>query len=129
MNAVDVEMELAYEMLSDAQLMLKGNRLRSLINRTYYGMFHAAKAILLYLGTDCQSHAGAINRFGEFVIKKGLVDEKLAKSLHRAYRLREKCDYQPMSKVDKKDAQNLYNEAKEFVAEIKKLISHLQAKG
>lgn len=126
MNAVEAEMKLAIDMLRDAELMLKENRLRSLVNRAYYGMFHATKAILLFLGTDCTSHAGAINRFGECVIKKGLLPEESAKSLHKAYRLREKGDYQPMSSIDKVEAQELYYEAKDFVKGIKELIAHLK---
>jgi len=122
MNAVEAEIELAEEILMDAELMFKNNRLRSLVNRAYYAMFHATKAILLYFGTDCSSHPGAINRFGEYVIKKGLVKEELAKSLHRAYRLREKSDYQPIAKITPDEAKILYSEAMEFVKKIKELI-------
>jgi uncharacterized protein (UPF0332 family) len=126
MNASEAEMKLAEEMLQDAELMLKENRLRSLVNRAYYGMFHATRAILLYLGTDCTSHAGAINKFGECVIKKGLAKEELAKSLHLGYRLREKSDYQPVSKINKEEAKALYNEAKGFVREIEKILRQLK---
>ena len=82
MNAVKEEIKLALEVLSDAHLMYKEKRLKSTVNRAYYAMFHATKATLLSQGTDCQSHAGALNRFGEYIIKKGLLDEKFAKSLH-----------------------------------------------
>ena len=126
MNASEAEMKLAKEMLKDAELMLKKNRLRSLVNRAYYGMFHATRAILLYLNIDCTSHAGVINRFGECVIKKGLAKEELAKSLHRGYRLREKSDYQPVSKISNEEAKALYDEAKGFVREIERLLRQLK---
>jgi uncharacterized protein (UPF0332 family) len=123
MNAVKEEIKLAVEMLSDAQLMHKEKRLKSTVNRAYYAMFHATKAVLLSQGTDCQSHAGALNRFGECVIKKGLLDEKFAKSLHRAYRLREKSDYSPAFKIETIEVKKLIKEAKEFVEAIKELVS------
>ena len=123
MNAVKEEIKLAIEMLSDAQLMYKENRLKSTVNRAYYAMFHATKASLLSQGTDCQSHAGALNRFGEHIIKKGLLDEKFAKGLHRAYRLREKSDYSAAFKIEAVEVKKLIKEAEEFVEAIKKFIS------
>ena len=122
MSAVKEEMKLAIDMLSDAQLMYKNDRLKSTVNRAYYAMFHATKAVLLSCGTDCESHAGALNRFGEHVIKKGLLDEKFAKMLHRAYRLREKSDYLPSFKIDAEQVEKLIKEAKEFVEAIKKIL-------
>ena len=122
MNAVKQEIKLAFEMLSDAELMYKEKRLKSTINRAYYAMFHAVKAVLLSQNTDCQSHAGAINRFGECVIKKGLLDQRFAKSLHRAYRLREKSDYSPAFKIKEADVKKVVKEAKEFVEETEKIL-------
>lgn len=121
MNAVKEEIKLAFEIFSDAQLMYKENRLKSAVNRLYYSMFHAVKAILLSLGTDCKSHAGALNRFGEYVVKKGLLDEKFAKSLHRAYRLREKSDYSLSFKIEKEDVDRLMIDANKFIKEIEKI--------
>ena len=50
MNAVRQEIKLAFEMFSDAQLMYKEKRLKSTVNRAYYAMFHATKAVLLSQG-------------------------------------------------------------------------------
>ncbi|MBI5554297.1 MAG: HEPN domain-containing protein [Elusimicrobia bacterium] len=113
MNALREELKLAFEMLSDAQLMYKENRLKSCVNRAYYAMFHATKAILLSQNMDCQSHAGALQRFGERVVKKGLIEKKFAKSLHRAYRLREKSDYSPAFKIELSEVTKLINETEE----------------
>ena len=121
-SAVSQEIELAFETFRDAQLLYKEKRLKSTVNRVYYAMFHATKAALLSQGSDCQSHAGALNRFGECVIKKGLLDPRFAKSLHRAYRLREKSDYSPAFKIKEAEIKKLINEAEEFVEEIKKLV-------
>jgi uncharacterized protein (UPF0332 family) len=122
MNAVTQEIKLALEILKDAQLLHKEKRLKSTVNRAYYAMFHATKAALLSQGTDCQSHAGALNRFGECVIKKGLLEQRYAKSLHRAYRLREKSDYSPAFKIKEADTKKLISEAEEFVLGVKKLL-------
>ena len=122
MNAVKEEIKLAVEMLNDAQLMYTNKRLKSTVNRAYYAMFHATKAALLSRGTDCQSHAGALNRFGEHFIKKGLLDERFAKILHRAYRLREKSDYSPAFTIETAEVEKLIKEAKEFVKAIKSLL-------
>lgn len=98
MNAAKEELKLALEIFSDAELMYKEHRLKSCVNRSYYSMFHATKALLLSKGIDCNSHAGALQRFGQSIIRKDILDAKFAKSLHRAYRLREKSDYSPTFK-------------------------------
>ncbi|MFC1808272.1 HEPN domain-containing protein [Candidatus Omnitrophota bacterium] len=122
MNAIKEEIKLADEMLKDAQLMYSNKRLKSTANRAYYAIFHATKAALLFCGTDCQSHAGALSRFGEHVINKGLLDKSYAKILHRAYRLREKSDYSPTFNIDNKEVKKLVGEAGEFVKKIKELL-------
>lgn len=126
MSAIEAEMKLALEMVADAWLMFEKKRWRSAVNRAYYGMFHATKATLLFLKVDCHSHAGAINRFGEHVVNKGLVGENLAKSLHRAYRLREKSDYQPITEIEKDDSEKILYEAEKFITQIKELLKRLK---
>lgn len=122
MNAIKEELKLASEMLTDAELMLKEERLRSAVSRAYYSMFHATKAVLLSQGTDCRSHAGARSRLGEYIIKKGLMDDGFAKSLHRANRMREKSDYSPAFKIDEEDVEKLVKEAKDFLSAVKELL-------
>ncbi len=129
MSAVKEEIKLAFEMFSDAQLMYREKRMKSAVNRLYYAMFHATKAILLLYGTDCQSHAGALSRFGEIIIRKGLLDEKFAKSLHRAYRLREKSDYSPTFKIEFKEVKKMMEEAEEFINTIIKFLKEYSKGG
>ncbi|MDI6792292.1 MAG: HEPN domain-containing protein [bacterium] len=127
MNAVEAEINLADEMIRDAELMFREGRKRSTANRGYYAMFHAVKAILLNLGTDCQTHGGAMNRFGEHVIMKGLMDKSFAKSLQRAYQLREKSDYHSIINLEQDDVERVIKESKEFVMEVKKVLIGLQS--
>lgn len=122
MNAVREELKIAKEMLSDAVMMLEEKRLRSAVSRAYYAMFHATKSALLFQGTDCKSHAGARVRLGEYIIKKGLMDSKFARSLHRANRLREKSDYSPAFKIDEQDVRKLIGEAREFLTAVEEMI-------
>jgi len=91
-------------------------------------MFHAVRVILLYLGTDCQSHGGAINKLGEYVIKKGLMDESFSKKVHRAYRLREKSNYYSMVKIEDDDVEKVMKDSKEFVQEVKRILVAFQSK-
>lgn len=126
MNIVDKELEIADEMLFDAELMVREKRIRSAVNRSYYAMFHAVKAILLQSGTDCESHGGAMNRFGEYVVKKGLMDKRFAKSLHRAYRLREKSDYHSLIEIEEEKAGQTLSEAREFILEAKNAIQKIK---
>ncbi len=123
MNAIITqEMKLACEMFSDAQLMYKSKRYKSCVNRAYYAMFHAVKAILSLKGIDCKTHMGALNKFGQYIVKKGILNEKFAKSLHRSYRLREKSDYAPIFEITKGEAQQVVADADAFVKGVASLL-------
>lgn len=47
MEAAKQEIKLAFEIFSDALALYKERRLKSTVNRAYYAMFHATKAVLL----------------------------------------------------------------------------------
>ena len=51
------------------------------INRVYYSIFFAAKAMLNVLGFDAKSHSGLISEFGLRIVKEGLIDVKYGKIL------------------------------------------------
>lgn len=122
MKIVQEELKLADEILEDAALLLKQRRSRSAINRIYYAMFHGACALLTSLGIICKSHAGVMNRFGEDVIKKKLMDKGYAKYLNQAYNLREKSDYQIIIEINEREIRILYQNATDFLKEIRRIL-------
>lgn len=75
MGEADIQLKIAEEMLADAKLLYEQKRYMSAASRAYYAIFHAVKALLNQVGQSCQSHGGAISRFGQYVVNTGLMDK------------------------------------------------------
>jgi uncharacterized protein (UPF0332 family) len=86
------------------------------INRSYYAMFYAATAVLLALGVERSSHKALIGAFGEFVVKKGFMENKFHSFFQKAFEARSDADYQPFPAEPKEQAELMHQRAVEFVA-------------
>ncbi len=93
--------------------------LRAVMNRLYYAMFYAVLALLQEREMGTSKHTGAISLFDREFIKKGVLDEKLSKILHRAFELRQKGDYMEQAEVTKSDVDEMLPGTKEFVGKVK----------
>ncbi len=91
------EMEIAHEMLSDAQDALLRGRLRSALSRAYYANFHAARALLWTKGIAPKTHKGLIQQFSQHVIKTNILDKSYGAILKDAFDERELADYHAIS--------------------------------
>lgn len=117
------ELKVAEEMLVDANILFAQDRIRSAVNRAYYGIFHAAKAVLLKHNIKTKSHAGALSMFGSEIVKKGLVDKKFWKYFNQAYNLRQTSDYDSSESIIlKEESEDTIKNAEEFVNEMKRFV-------
>jgi uncharacterized protein (UPF0332 family) len=82
---VKASLRRADKALLAAKSLLKENLLEDSISRAYYAMFHAAQAILYAKGLKAKRHAGVKKLFGEYIVKKGIVDEKLGKAFFQSF--------------------------------------------
>ena len=55
----------AKEELQTAELLLKNANFRSSINRSYYSIFHAIRAVNALDGFDSSKHSGVISHFNQ----------------------------------------------------------------
>jgi uncharacterized protein (UPF0332 family) len=97
-------------------------------SRAYYGMFYAAKAILLSIDIDVKSHAGVLNQFSQYFIKPGRLDKKYGRMFALAQRAREMSDYNPEISVSQNDAQKAIVTAQIFVEKMKELLGDVLKK-
>ena len=63
------------------------------INRSYYAIFHAIRAVNIWDGFDASKHSSVIAHFNQFYVHEGKFDRDTYKLIDSAYRIREKCDY------------------------------------
>jgi uncharacterized protein (UPF0332 family) len=74
--------------------------------------------------TYCTSkHVQFIGWFNKSFVKTSLVDEKYGKILSNSFARRTKGDYGDFVEFKKEEVEKMFDEMKEFVSEIEKLIS------
>ena len=105
----------AADCVEDSQILLDNNRPAAAVARAYYAMFHAATSVLALKGVKRSSHRGILSAFGEYLVKPGLIKESFHQSLIEAFELRQHADYEPIADVDNKQAQEVLDNAIDFV--------------
>ncbi len=86
------------------------------INRSYYAMFHAAKAVLQELGIERSSHQGLWAAFGQFVARPGLMESRHHQAALEAFQSRNRSDYFADPGDTCQDSEEELDAAREFVA-------------
>ena len=93
------------------------------VNRAYYAMFYAAHAALRHRGVEVASskHGTLVRRFGQHLIKPGLLPGTLGSSLGKALERRHRADYgsEPLTN---EDVERAASEAEAFIAAVERLI-------
>lgn len=81
------------ESLEDARIMFENGRYKNSLNRAYYCIFHAIRAVNTLKEFDSSKHSGVISFFNQNFVKEGIFDKELSKIIKQAYDSREKADY------------------------------------
>lgn len=92
------------------------------INRSYYAIFHAIRAVNILDGFDASKHSSVIAHFNQYYIHEGKFDRNTYKLIDSAYRIREKCDYSDFFIASKEDSENQITNAREFIARVEKFL-------
>lgn len=117
---VEEELNKARQALEDAgRLSSGGGSDAGIVNRLYYGAFHAAQAALYDRGVDAGSHGGVRNRFGEEVVLAGDARADQGRLLTSLADLRQQADYgyEPLEV----DIEPLLKRTQEFVEDMEEL--------
>ena len=112
-------LELAAERVTVSKELLDGEHFRDSINRSYYAIFTAARALLSERGVDFKKHSAVIGYFRREYIKTGLFDVKFSDYIGKAFDSRNDCDYEDFVFASRAEAELQYQHAVEFVAAVK----------
>ncbi len=113
---VHYRMEQARSAIEDAKCLEKGNGSpRSIINRSYYGMFYAVLALLLVEGKSYSKHSGVIAAFDTLFVRSGRLPKSLSMDIHKVFELRQEHDYKIISDPSEAEAHNVILVAEHFV--------------
>lgn len=116
-------MERAKEMLSAAEDNLKIGQYKTSLNRSYYAIFHAMRAMNILKGFDSSKHSGVIAYFNKEYIKEGIMDKELSVIIKSSSFLREKSDYDDFFIVGRNETENQLASAKVFLEAVEKYLT------
>ena len=85
-------LEKAKEDLATAKGNCLDNHYRASVNRSYYAIFHALRALTALDQFDSGKHSGIIAYVNKNYVKSGIFDRSFSKMIDSAFRLREKAD-------------------------------------
>ena len=112
-------LQTAIEDLDSAIALKEIGQYKSSINRSYYAIFHALRAVTAMDGFDSSKHSGVIAYFNKNYVKEGIFDKDISKLIDTSFRLREKADYQDFFVVSKSQAEEQIGKAERVIGLIK----------
>ena len=115
-------LELAKERIDVSKSMLDSGHYKDSINRSYYAIFSATRALLAEDGVDFKKHSAVISYFRKNYIKTRIFDTKFSKYIGDAFNMRNDCDYEDFVITSKKEAEEQHNNAVEFYETVKKFL-------
>ena len=119
-------LEKAKEDLETAGENLDAGKYRASVNRSYYAVFHALRAITALDHFDSGKHSGIISFFNLHYVKTGIFSKEISRMIDTCYRLREKADYDDFFLVAKEDALQQMEKATSIVCSVEAYISSKQ---
>lgn len=108
----------AKEEFETASVLVDMGRFSQSINRSYYAIFHAVRALLALDEVDFKKHSGVISYFQQHYIKTKKLDNDLSNILVTASTIRNQSDYNDFFVVSRESAGQQLTNADRFIKEI-----------
>lgn len=121
-------LERAKEMLQASEDNLGMKQYRTSLNRSYYAIFHAMRAVNITEGYDSSKHSGVIAFFTQTFLKTERIDRSMAKIIKESSYLREKSDYDDFYIASREEAQNQLGNAKLFIQKVYEFMNEYEEK-
>ena len=119
-------LDLAKERFEISKKLLDDGHYRDSINRSYYSIFSAVRALLAEEKIDFKKHSAVISYFRKNYIKTKIFDVKFSDYIGDAFDFRNDCDYEDFIFVSRNEAEEQYNHAVEFFEAIKKFLEEAE---
>ena len=114
-----IRLEHSEECLKSAETLLNDSDYKGAANRSYYAIFHALRAVLVFDNFDSKKHSGIISTFNKLYIKTGKFDKEISRIISSAFDVRTDSDYNDFFIISKDSVINQINEAKKVIETIK----------
>lgn len=84
------------------------------VNRSYYSVFNAMRAILTLDDFDSKKHMGIIARYRQEYVKTGILPTGTSEIIKTLFRIRNDSDYEDFYIISREDAKKQIENAEEF---------------
>lgn len=111
--------------LESSDIMYQNQKFSQSINRSYYSIFHATRALLALDKFDSKKHSGIIAYFIKNYIKTGKFEKQIGQILTSAENIRIQSDYDDFFIASKQQAEEQLEKARKFVDEIETYINSI----
>lgn len=117
--------EKAKEDLRAAEELYKIQLLKQSMNRSYYAIFHAVRALLALDEVDFKKHAGVIGYFLQNYVKSGIFAKEYSTMLTNASMKRNQSDYNDFFTATQTETQEQLENAKSFIGVVEEYLAGL----
>jgi uncharacterized protein (UPF0332 family) len=121
---IKYRIEQAKEAILEVEILIEKNLLKIAINRIYYGMFYILLALALKNGFKTSKHNQLIGWFNKEFVKTGIINQKFGKIIINGFEDRSDGDYGIFIQFNKGEVLLKFEDMKEFIAELEKLITN-----
>ncbi len=112
----------SHKAIENVQFLLKNDQLFLAINQIYYGIYYILSAAAVKDFFKTSKHLQLIGWFNKTYVKGGHIDPRYSKVIRNAYENRMKGDYDVFSSFTREQVEQAFEEMKECIAEIEKLL-------
>lgn len=120
----DYRLHKAKEDLDTAEIMLANQKPAQSVNRSYYAIFHAVRALLAFDLFDSKRHSSIIGFFNQEYIATGKISVEYYRMLAGAFDKRMKSDYNDFYIVSVEEAKKQLGNARSFINLIESYIKN-----
>ena len=111
-------LEKAFEDLERARRELEYSDYKLALNRSYYAIFHAIRAVNILDEFDSSKHSGVIAHFNRHHVKNNDFDSDISKKIASAMNIRQKSDYDDFYIASKSEAERQVKVAEEILNDV-----------
>lgn len=110
----------AKDLLKQAGILLENSSCDGSINRSYYAIFNAIRALLALIRIDSRKHSGVISYFDQYFVKTRVFNKTYSQIVHSAFDVRQMSDYQDFYIPSTEQAQQQFDNASQLIQEVEK---------
>ena len=110
--------EKSVEQIKVAETLIQNEMYSVSLNRSYYAIFHAMRAVNALDDFDSGKHSGVIAHFNQYHVKTGEFGKNTSRIIRNAADLREQADYEDFYVADAQEAKDILDKAKTFIMDV-----------